>query len=33
MIEGNSVVCGEVYHIKLAICNVGNQAYDSGVIS
>lgn len=26
-----SVQCGETYHIKLAICNVGDQAYDSGV--
>lgn len=25
------VVCGETYHIKLAICNVGDQGYDSGV--
>lgn len=26
-----SVQCGETYHIKLAISNVGDQAYDSGV--
>jgi len=26
-----SVQCGQTYHIKLAICNVGDQAYDSGV--
>jgi gliding motility-associated-like protein len=26
-----SVICGETYHIKLAICNVGDQSYDSGV--
>ncbi len=26
-----SVQCGETYHIKLAICNVGDQSYDSGV--
>lgn len=25
------VQCGETYHIKLAICNVGDQSYDSGV--
>jgi gliding motility-associated-like protein len=26
-----SVQCGQTYHIKLAICNVGDQAFDSGV--
>lgn len=26
-----SVQCNQTYHIKLAICNVGDQAYDSGV--
>lgn len=26
-----SLICGQNYHIKLAICNVGDQAYDSGV--
>lgn len=26
-----SVICGETYHIKLAISNVGDQLYDSGV--
>ena len=26
-----SVQCGETYHIKLAISNVGDQSYDSGV--
>lgn len=26
-----SVQCGQTYHIKLAICNVSDQAYDSGV--
>jgi gliding motility-associated-like protein len=26
-----SLICGETYHIKLAICNVGDQSYDSGV--
>lgn len=26
-----SIQCGQTYHIKLAICNVGDQAYDSGV--
>lgn len=26
-----SVQCGEVYHIKMAIGNVGDQSYDSGV--
>ena len=26
-----SIQCGETYHIKLAICNVGDQSYDSGV--
>ncbi len=26
-----SVQCGQTYHIKLAISNVGDQAYDSGV--
>ena len=26
-----SVQCGETYHIKLCISNVGDQAYDSGV--
>ncbi len=25
------VICGQTYHIKLAISNVGDQAYDSGV--
>lgn len=25
------VQCGQTYHIKLAICNVGDQGYDSGV--
>lgn len=25
------VQCGSTYHIKLAICNVGDQSYDSGV--
>lgn len=27
----SAVQCGETYHIKLAICNVGDQSYDSGV--
>ncbi len=27
----SQVQCGETYHIKLAICNVGDQSYDSGV--
>ena len=31
MTAGCNVICGEVYHIKLAICNVSDQAYDSGV--
>jgi uncharacterized repeat protein (TIGR01451 family) len=31
MTAGYSVECGEVYHIKMAICNVGDQSYDSGV--
>lgn len=26
-----SVQCGQTYHIKLAICNVSDQSYDSGV--
>lgn len=26
-----SVQCGQTYHIKIAICNVGDQQYDSGV--
>jgi len=26
-----SLICGQNYHIKLAICNVGDQSYDSGV--
>lgn len=26
-----AVQCGQTYHIKLAICNVGDQSYDSGV--
>lgn len=26
-----SVICGETYHIKLCISNVGDQAFDSGV--
>lgn len=26
-----SLICGETYHIKLAISNVGDQSYDSGV--
>ena len=26
-----SVQCGQTYHIKIAICNVGDQSYDSGV--
>jgi gliding motility-associated-like protein len=26
-----TVICGETYHIKLCISNVGDQAYDSGV--
>jgi gliding motility-associated-like protein len=26
-----SVQCNQTYHIKLAICNVGDQSYDSGV--
>jgi uncharacterized repeat protein (TIGR01451 family) len=28
---GSSVECGKVYHMKLAIGNVGDQAFDSGV--
>lgn len=28
---GAALECGETYHIKLAISNVGDQAYDSGV--
>lgn len=28
---GAPLECGETYHIKLAISNVGDQAYDSGV--
>ena len=31
MTAGCNVICGEVYHIKLALCNVTDQAYDSGV--
>ena len=31
MTAGCNVICGEVYHIKLALCNVSDQAYDSGV--
>lgn len=27
----SQVQCGETYHIKMAICNVGDQSYDSGV--
>lgn len=26
-----AVICGQTYHIKLAISNVGDEAYDSGV--
>ncbi len=26
-----NVICGQTYHIKIAISNVGDQAYDSGV--
>lgn len=29
--SGAALECGETYHIKLAISNVGDQAYDSGV--
>jgi len=31
MTAGCNVICGEVYHIKLALCNVSDQSYDSGV--
>lgn len=31
MAANASVFCDSTYHIKLAICNVGDQAYDSGV--
>lgn len=31
LISKAPVICGQTYHIKLAICNVGDQAYDSGV--
>ena len=31
MTAGCNVICGEVYHIKLALCNVSDQAFDSGV--
>jgi uncharacterized repeat protein (TIGR01451 family) len=32
VLTANSAVeCGKVYHMKLAIANVGDQAYDSGV--
>jgi uncharacterized repeat protein (TIGR01451 family) len=31
MTAGYNVICGEVYHIKMAISNVGDQSYDSGV--
>ncbi|HLU88051.1 MAG TPA: choice-of-anchor L domain-containing protein, partial [Taishania sp.] len=27
----SELICGETYHIKLAICNVGDKLYDSGV--
>lgn len=27
----SSLICGETYHIKLSIANVGDQQYDSGV--
>lgn len=27
----SQVQCGQTYHIKMAICNVGDQSYDSGV--
>lgn len=27
----SAVQCGETYHIKIAICNVSDQSYDSGV--
>lgn len=27
----SELVCGETYHMKFAICNVGDQAWDSGV--
>lgn len=26
-----TITCGVIYHIKMCICNVGDQAYDSGV--
>jgi len=26
-----SLICGETYHIKMGICNVSDQSYDSGV--
>lgn len=29
--SGAALECGETYHIKLAISNVGDQSYDSGV--
>jgi len=32
MSTGHNVVCGEVYHIKMGIANVGDQSYDSGVL-
>jgi gliding motility-associated-like protein len=28
---GAQVQCGQTYHIKMAICNVGDQGWDSGV--
>lgn len=31
MTATSDLICGEIYHIKLAICNVGDQAWDSGV--
>ena len=32
LLSANATVqCSQTYHIKLAICNVGDQAYDSGV--
>ena len=32
MSTGHNVVCGEVYHIKMGIANVGDQSFDSGVL-
>ncbi len=32
LVAGHQTVCGGTYHLKIAIANVGDQAYDSGVL-